>query len=54
MKKIHVRLYGFTTRDTTHPEFMDNLKGEIQKVLREKGVFQRPWVKEIIIGSNKK
>jgi len=50
MKRIHVRLTGLVVQDTTHPDFMDNLKAEIEKLLDEKGCFRRTWVKEISIG----
>ena len=50
MKKIHVKLSGFVTRDTTHPEFMEDFKAELEKLLQTKGILIRPWVTQIIIG----
>ena len=49
-KKVHARLSGFTIRDTTHPDFMQNLKADIEKNLRNSEYLQMVWVKEIIIG----
>lgn len=50
MEKIHIRLSGFVTKDTTHPEFMEDFKAELEKLLTEKGILYRPWVTEITIG----
>ena len=49
-KRIHVRLTGISTSDTTNPDFMENFKRELESLLEAKGVLSRPWVKEIIIG----
>lgn len=54
MKKIHVRITGFYINDTTHPEFMENFKEELETLLRKKGILFRPWVQEIIIGKQVK
>ena len=53
-KRVSIRLSGISTTDTTHPDYIDNLKQKIEGVLNEKGVLRRTWVKEIIIGKEVK
>ena len=53
-ERIHVRLSGLAITDVTHPDYIDNLKKEIEKLLEDKGVLYRTWVQEIIIGKEVK